>query len=300
MSGIFGVVTRGFGSGEIVLAGYGHVAGSSPPSAGSSHVVLSAALRLPTTLRTQPYFEGEPPLRIRAGNLRRKRYEFDAYRQGVELLTPDHYSMGVCKIHAGFFGQTDDHGVPQLSLGVSQRGHDKPLHFNDTVPISPANLLTMSLMSRDNELLDRTLDLDVDALVYDGVLEPFSIRDVVARRAQSTADAHRVWGTLQEGNDTDRKSSDRFVNVVKDSDVRNGSYAMFDDISTVGGLVATAGASYIDTRINGPFEESEPAGVRTSSTMPSDVKTAVRQMAPTSGEIVPAGYTAVGCTGTPY
>ena len=223
--------------------------------------------------------------------------DFDQYRQGVELTQTKHYTQGVVKIHAGFNGQSGIHTVPQSVYGQTQKTFTNEIYFRDVVPTSPQTHVTGSVHPT-YYIVDQGNDQDVDVNIFDGVIEPLHIRDLVALRRDFKAYEHKIWASLGEGNVRDREGSDVFTNIVKFKDLTVGSFAMVDTVDTMGTLVTVANSISVNTRIRGPFIESFlKKGTFSSTNMSNDMKTAVYAMEPPTENMLPDEYTQVGTSG---
>jgi len=223
---------------------------------------------------------------------------YDAYRQGVELTLTRHYVQGIVKIHAGYHGENGDHTVPQLSFGQSQVVTSNEPYFRDVVPSTLVGFFDRS-SSTVSLPLDRTTDLDVATDLFDGVVEPFDIRDVVALKDEKIRYGHKVWAVLDEGNVANRRSSDVFVYIVKDTDIRVGSFPMVDSSDHMSDINTAAESISVDSRVCGPFiEDYSVKGVMLSFSMDDDMITALNSMKPGTDNLV--GYTQLGTTGFDY
>ncbi len=69
---------------------------------------------------------------------------FDAYRQGVELTSPNHYANGVVKIHNGYNDQTGNHEVPTLVLGQGRPRIRDENSFQDGGRFDPLSRFDLS------------------------------------------------------------------------------------------------------------------------------------------------------------
>ncbi len=226
--------------------------------------------------------------------------EFDQYRQGVELTQTKHYALGMVKIHSGYNGQTGEHTVPQFVYGQTQKAFLDENYHRDVIPTEPSTFVGLGL-AVSGAVVDKGTDLDVNADVFDGVIEPFAIRDVVALRRNFKAVEHRVCAALGEGNVKDREGSDVFDQVVKFRDVAVGSYAMLDNVDTVGGLVAAVDSGSSNTRKAGPFKEDYPKkGVILSARMERDLVAVLSQLNPPTENMIPDDFVQLGSTGFDY
>ena len=224
--------------------------------------------------------------------------EYDAYRQGVELTLARYYVLGMVKIHAGYHGYEGDHTIPQQMFGQSQKVFLDEPYFRDVVPNSLVSFFDRS-DSTVPIVLDRGTDLDVATDLFDGVIEPFDIRDVVSMKIAKNRYGHKVWAALGEGNVSDRRSSDVFVHIVKNTDIRVGSFPMVDNSDHMGDVKMVVESISVDNRTCGPFiEDYGVKGVITSFSMESDMITALNSMTPGTDNLV--GYTQLGATGFDY
>lgn len=133
----------------------------------------------------------------------------------------------------------------------------------------------------------------------DGAVEPLEIRDVVTHKTHQKDIAHKVWGTLDEGNVNDRASSEVFVTEVKRDDLHVGSFPFVDESDVIGTLPIASESISPDNRRHGSFhDDQENNGVIVDKlTMESDMLSAVRAMRPPSGNSLPPTFVQAGATG---
>jgi len=225
---------------------------------------------------------------------------FDAYRQGVELTLSKHYALGMLKIHSGYTGQDGNHMAPQFVYGQTQKVLLDEQYHRDVVPATLVNYFERS-ESTANIMIDTGTDLDVDVNLYDGVIEPFDIRAVVARKVTSRRYGRKLCAALGEGNVVDRQSSDVFVERVKLSDVTYGNSAMVDNVNNFGGGAIIAVSISVNTRVKGPFVENyAPKGVMTSSNMEIEMFRVLSAMRPGTENMIADGYSQLGASGFVY
>lgn len=223
--------------------------------------------------------------------------ELDQYRQGVELTHVKHYAQGMVKIHAGFNGQTGVHTVPQFVYGQTQKTITDELYYRDILPTSPATHVTGS-STPTYYIVDQGNDQDVSVDIFDGVIEPFHIRDVVALRRDFKAYERKLWGALGEGNVSDREGSDVFLNIMKLRDIEVGSFPVVDTVDTTGSLVTVVESESVNNRKHGPFvEDYTKKGTFASTKMESDMQIAVFNMTPGTENMLPDEYVQLGSTG---
>jgi hypothetical protein len=226
--------------------------------------------------------------------------EFDQYRQGVELTQTKHYAQGMVKIHAGYNGQDGNHTIPQLAYGQSQNTMLDEVYHRDVIAMEPATYVSLGL-SLTNVVIDKGVDLDVNVNVFDGVIEPFAIRDMIALRRDFKSVEHKVCAALGEGNVKDRDNTDMFVEIVRFDDLYVGHSAMNDNVNTTGGLVTVVESGSTSTRRASPFKENyPPKGLIMSTRMESDLVYALSRMGPATENSVPDNYVRLGLTGLGY
>lgn len=222
---------------------------------------------------------------------------FDAHRQGVELTLSRHYTLGMVTVHAGYNGQDGDHSAPQMVYGQSQKVLLDERYHRDVVPSTLENYFDRTESSAD-AILDNGTDLDVDARIFDGVMEPFDIRDVVSLKPASERYGRKLWAALGEGNVAERRGSDVVQQIVKDADAHVGSFAMVDGSDHFGGILTSAESLTTDNRGRAPFTENYPKkGILTSSDMESDLVSALSNMSPGTENMLPEGYSQPGASG---
>lgn len=140
-----------------------------------------------------------------------------------------------------------------------------------------------------------------DEASWDGAIEPLQIRDIVTRRVHRLNVDHKFWGALGEGNVRSREGSDVIVSIVKHSERNVGSFAMLDNVDTIGGLVVVVDSGSSDTRARGPFIENySKKGTISSTKMESDLAAAVAAMEPGTENLIPDSYVQLGSTGFFY
>lgn len=136
----------------------------------------------------------------------------------------------------------------------------------------------------------------------DGAIEPLEIRDVATRRTNPKDIAHKVCGTLEEGNVNDRTSSEVFFSRARQADLHVGSFPFEDEANTVGDMPIASETISPDNRRHGSFrDDQEHNGIIVSElSMESDIKAALRAMRPPSENILPPNFVQVGATGFDY
>lgn len=110
----------------------------------------------------------------------------DGYRQGVEITNERHYARGFIKIHSGEPGSR----LLKSNLG-SNNNTSNDVFFEEA-----------------NTLAEKFKD---DNFVYNGVLEPLVIRDVVSFKVNQKDVIHSLKATLQSGNEGMNIGSDIIV-----------------------------------------------------------------------------------------
>ncbi len=140
-----------------------------------------------------------------------------------------------------------------------------------------------------------------DGASKDGSVEPFEIRDVATRRTHTKDVARKLWAALGEGNVADRRGSDVFVLIVKNTDIHVGGFPMIDNSDNFGDVKTCVESLSLDLRVNGPFIENyAKKGVMSSLSMESDMITALTGMNPGTENMMAAGYSQLGSTGFDY
>jgi len=140
-----------------------------------------------------------------------------------------------------------------------------------------------------------------DGASRDGSVEPLAVRDLATKRVHPKDIIHKLWAALGEGNVAERRGSDVFVQIVKDSDKRVGGFPMRDNSDHFGDVKVVVDSISDDDRRQGPFVEGyAPKGVMTSSSMESDMITALTGMTPGTENMVPIGYSQLGSSGFDY
>ena len=248
-----------------------------------------------------PFDDSQQKDRRRASeNQNTSTVELDAYRQGVELTQSKHYAQGMVKIHAGYNGQTGDHTVPQFVYGQTQKSFTDDVFYRDVVPIEPSAYVNESA-SLTEFVVDRGTDLDVSVDIFDGVMEPFHIRDVVALRREFKAYERKLCAALGEGNVKNREGSDVFFSIVKHKEKKVGAFAMVDVVDTIASLVIVVDSDSVDSRERGPFiEDYTKKGTFSSTRMESDIQVALSAMEPGTENMLPDQYVQLGSTGFFY
>ncbi len=220
----------------------------------------------------------------------------DAYRQGVELTQTKHYVLGMLKFHAGF-NQSGQHNVPQLAYGQSQKIFLDEKYHRDVIPTEPSDY-TQRTSAITNVIVDKGTDSDVDAYLFDGVIEPLDIRDIISRKRVSRRPGHKSWGALGEGNVKNREGSDVVIQVVKLVDIQVGNHAYVDNVNTFGSVIDPGSSISPENRKMSPFNENyDNKGVMTSSSMTNDFKIALNAMLPSTVNLIPSGYEQFGGNG---
>lgn len=226
--------------------------------------------------------------------------DFDAYRQGVELTLPKHYTQGMVKIRSAYSETEGDHSATQFVYGQTQTVLLDELYHRDILPTYPKDHASQNT-SLVPVVVDKGVDLDVSTTNFDGVIEPLEIRDVVARKELANRYDRKLWATLGEGNVLDRQGSDVHVTIVKDSDAHFGSFPIVDTTDNFGNLKVMPASISTDNRKRGPFNENyRKKGAVTSSSMGSDMIAGIEAMGPGTENMIPTGYTQLGATGTVY
>lgn len=225
---------------------------------------------------------------------------FDAHRQGVELTLAKHYTLGMVTVHSGYSGQDGNHEAPQFVYGQTQKTLLDERYHRDVVPSTLTNFFYRTPSSSDI-IIDSGTDLDVDVRNFDGVIEPFDIRDIVALKPVPMQYGRKMWAALGEGNVADRRGSDVIVHIVKKTDAKAGSFAMVDSSDHFGDILTTAESITTDNRVRAPFTENYPKkGIVTSLNMEVDVTAALSAMSPGTENLLPEGYTQPGASGFDY
>lgn len=250
---------------------------------------------------TAPFDDSQQKDRRRASeNQSTSTSVLDAHRQGVELTHTKHYAQGMVKIHAGYNGHTGDHTIPQFMYGQTQKSFTDDVFYRDVIPVEPAVYIDESA-SLTEYIVDKGTDLDVSVDIFDGVMEPFHIRDVVALRRNFKAYEHKLCASLGEGNVKNREGSDVFFSIVKYIDKSVGAFAMVDVVDTIASLVIVVDGDSVDSRERGPFiEDYAKKGMISSTRMESDIQAALSAMEPGTENMLPDQYVQLGSTGFTY
>ncbi len=226
--------------------------------------------------------------------------EFDQYRQGVELTHAKHFAQGMVKIHAGFNGQTGVHTVPQFVYGQTQKSFTDELYYRDVLPTAPQTHVNGSV-TPTYYLVDQGNDMDVNTDIFDGVIEPFHIRDVVALRREFQAYERKLWGALGEGNVSNREGSDVFTHIIKNRERHIGAFPLVDTVDTTASLVTVVESESVNSRKRGPFNEDySKKGTFISTKMDVEMVVAVSDMDPGTENMLPDEYVQLGSTGFTY
>jgi hypothetical protein len=163
----------------------------------------------------------------------------DQYRQGVEITQQKHYTLGLVKIHAGDSG----HVLKQNIFGEDETFH-KTTKFNDISNFDPKSFIDAQSTARHSSVVQQfnsSIEEEVvENIVFDGVLEPLSIRTPITLDGKENEQlAHCVRASLQEGgNETESIT----IDTIFKKDSRN--LVAFNDQLNVTIVPATITASY--------------------------------------------------------
>lgn len=185
-------------------------------------------------------FDEGPPVVQRSINLTSSidTSTFDAYRQGVEITTDRHYSLGTVKIYSG----EPFHAIMRGNIG-QDRSENRTAFFAE-----PENSTDL---------------VDDGELFMNAVLEPFSLRTVGTSFGKRN-DRNRFRGTLQSGNERD-DSSDQvsvsyFVNQNYSDFVAYNDSFKITFMSSSSGISSFGIDSFVDDLNNVvPFKSFEDA-----------------------------------------
>lgn len=138
----------------------------------------------------------------------------DGYRQGVELTQIKYFDAGLAKIHAGEPG----HVLRKNGFGMSRNFQTMP-QFQELDYFNPVAFLRAQQLD-DPSLLNITFPIitgdneQIENYVFDGVIEPFPIREVVSFFSiEAPFTSRTIKGALMQGNEDTTHASDRILTV---------------------------------------------------------------------------------------
>lgn len=173
------------------------------------------------------------------------------YHQGVEIRSFKNYAAGFVKILTGdpgntlkqcVFGQEDD------GLSIIREGSGT---FNDNLGFNPVDYIQGKLTSF--EFVDSKNQAYISYGQLNGVIEPLTIRDVISLNSiYFPYEAHSVWGSYGNGNESHVRSSESIVSVCE---ININSNIPFLDYVDVNEVTNTPGSGYFiwDQPIDKPF-----------------------------------------------
>ena len=203
----------------------------------------------------------------------------DGYRQGVELTQQKHYDAGTVKIYAGYPGHT----LPQSRYGegsnlktIDNTYQDKDYfdpqvfleaQYNEYVDLG--NVLTFPIITGDND--------QADNYVFDGIIEPFQIREVVSFFSiEMPRPSHTVRGTIMGGNEDSLGGADAVVSISRKS--MNEQVPYIDSIDMFGSA-SLPGFFNQESSILEPFDDIRlPGNVVPSASYGNDMIAALSMM----------------------
>lgn len=240
---------------------------------------------------TTPFYEG--PLTVRrittANSNSLHTQELDPFRQGVELTLPQFYTMGIAKIHAG----ETNHQIKQNNVGqLPDAIYPNTTRFIETDVFDPVIYITRDVyLDTLSPVLAFKAYSTTEETLFDGVIEPFSIRDEIQFSSiDSPVLPHSVKANLEGGNFNSRVKSDRVVTVQKFSEKRARFFAYEDNVDTFNGFPVSLGFFPNDLRIVMPFDDTQlTLGRYVTGSMGRDVQAALFNMHPDSDNYVPFG-----------
>lgn len=123
----------------------------------------------------------------------------DAYRQGVEITSMKHFGAGIVKIHAGEPG----HMLKRNRFGMDT--YFRPnAYFSDIDQFVPEDFLnsgyTAPVITNAMSLPLVTIDNLAESFLYDGVVEPLTIRTPASYADALVEPEHSVRGCIMGGN----------------------------------------------------------------------------------------------------
>lgn len=122
--------------------------------------------------------------------------DVDAFRQGVELQTPQQFTQGVVKIWSGWL----QHMLPQQEFGELQRSPAGVTPFDERQKLDPVAFVRAGDQQAAFE------DFSVPMNYIDGAIDPFGSRN--GTPFGFPRDPHGIRGTLLSGNEDELGNSD--------------------------------------------------------------------------------------------
>jgi hypothetical protein len=254
-------------------------------------------IRTTTHIVKAIYFdEGPPPPPQRLTNPSRLSGEvranidtrlIDGYRQGVELTLQKHYDMGTVKIHSG----EPDHVLRQSRFGMDIYHDPNSSAYSDNDKFNPVKFIKVqeyySYLYSDVFTVPFIID-DNDEVTtdnFDGVIEPLTIRDVVALRSlEAPFIAHSVKAGLAGGSDDFQRGSCPVIQLDYFFPTRNT--VVYDDRGYFKN-------EFVKIK---PFDD---VNLPDTGFMDTDLAFMLRLMRPSTGNFVPNGYKSF-CAGWDY
>lgn len=218
--------------------------------------------------------------------------DVDPYRQGVELTHIKHFDAGVVKIHAGEQG----HILRKNRLGMDKNFRTEPVFtevdYFDAVGFIRAQeagnvllggIITFPIVTGDNDQLEN--------YVYDGVIEPFPIREVISFFSiEAPFQARGVKGCAMVGNSDSTAASDQVLTVdYFEPDKEQIAYLdRVDMIGISGSAIPLNGFFLPEKSTCKPFIDARhPRNVPTSSSYSNTLISALSLMSGSTDNYVP-------------
>ena len=210
--------------------------------------------------------------------------DVDPYRQGVEITQIKHWDAGIVKIHAGEPG----HRLRKNRFGMDRNFRPETTfeeldYFNPVTFIRAQqlvepllfNIITFPIITGANDQLEN--------YVYDGVIEPFPIREVASFFSiEIPFQSRTVRGTLMGGNSDQTWSSDRILTVdYFEPDKHQIEYVDMVDLIGPSGSSPQPLNGYFrfDKSTRRPFDDSRfPRNTSLSTNYPSGMDAALSLM----------------------
>jgi hypothetical protein len=183
----------------------------------------------------------------------------NGYRQGVELTVMKHFDAGTVKIHAGEAG----HFVKQNAVGLRVIPYTDRV-FTDSAELRASSLVGLTTTTSRQVTAQpylgtpnsRTDSLTVDRILYDGVLDPLSIRRRSSMITSNTPlDPRGVHGEFGGGRLDESGGACQIVTVHPIN--HNSTRPFFDAVELLdrrwpasGSILTRAtGSSFVDARL---------------------------------------------------
>lgn len=196
-----------------------------------------------------------PPVLITAVNTSSiETVTIDGYRQGVELTQQKHFDAGIAKIWAGEPGHVlrrNCFGMGKNFRNVSrfeELDYFSPETYIRAQELSPLSWnITFPILTSDND--------QVDNYIFDGVIEPFTIRSVASFFSIDVPfEAHEIKGALMAGNTDATWASDQ-IQTVYVYDLRQ-HIGYLDMVDMIDGQYPLNGYFRHDKTLSSPFADT--------------------------------------------